>query len=217
MRKPLKTSILVFAFCFCAFAQTEEKSSCPIISIYGPAGIVNPNDSAKYSVEVDTKGKDLKLEYIWHISAGEILQGQNSKSLIVKQPNSNLTVTVEVKGIAEEYENIATEVSYGDPLPQAEKIDEFSQSFIKINKNRIDKIVRVLHNDPNAHLYIIFKHKEKTSPKITGQKEREISNSLVKAGLVADRITAVTDFGQRDLVEFWLVPAGATPPKVENN
>lgn len=49
------------------------------------------------------------------------------------------------------------------------------------------------------------------------QKERALSDSLVKAGLAADGITTVTGFRQADSVEFFLVPAGATPPKVEDN
>ena len=219
MKKLLTTSILVFTFCFCAFAQTTNTAPCPTISVNGPTGIPKPNEPINFSAAVDNKEKDLAVEYVWSASHGKIIEGQGTQNIkVVFQPSDgSLTVTVEARGFPADCSNTASESLTGDSAPQAEKIEEFLQAFSRIDKNRIAEIVRSLQNDPTAQLYIIFKHKEKTSPKMVNQKEREISNSLVKAGLAADRITSITAYGQIETVEFWLVPAGATAPKIKGN
>jgi hypothetical protein len=220
MRKLLKTSILVFAFCFCAFAQTNNTLPCPTVSVTGPPGISAPNQPITFTVSIGEEAKDFKIAYNWTINAGEIVEGQGTTSVSVLRTvqGQNLTATVTVSGLPDGCNNTASETTSSCELPpQPIQIDEFSESANHIDKNRINEIVRALQNDPTAQLYIIFKHKEKILLKTTSQKEREISNSLVKAGLAADRITAITGFGQNDSVEFFLVPAGATPPKIEDN
>ncbi len=42
-----------------------------------------PNEAARYSVTVVKKGKDLKVEYIWSVKNGEIIEGQGSQSILV--------------------------------------------------------------------------------------------------------------------------------------
>lgn len=209
----------MFAFCFCAFAQTSETSPCPTISVTGPSGIPMPNESINFSASVDNKGNDSEIKYVWSVSHGKIVEGQGTQNIkvILAPSDGSLTVTVEVKGFPTNCPNTASESLSPDCSPQAEKIEEVSEPIAQIEKNRIAEIVRALQNDPNAQLYIIFRHKENTSSKLISQKEREISNSLIKTGLAGDRITTVTDFGKSESVKFWLVPAGANPPTVEDN
>lgn len=220
MRKLLNTSILVFAFCFCAFAQTSNTAPCPAISVTGPAGISQLNEPITFTASIGAEAKDYNVRYNWTAKGGEIIEGQETLSIKILPDNlgNSLSATLEVIGLPKDCANMFSEV-IGCMLnaPSAIKIDEFLQPLAQINKNRITEIARALQNDPTAQLYIIFKHKEKTSPKMISQKERALSDSLVKAGLAADGITTVTGFRQADSVEFFLVPAGATPPKVEDN
>jgi hypothetical protein len=220
MRKLLKTSILVFAFCFCAFAQTNNTLPCPTLSVTGPPGISVPDEPITFTASIGEEAKDYEIEYNWTIHGGEIVEGQGTTSVSVLRnvQGQSLMVTVNVSGLPDGCSNTASEsASACGLLPQPTQIDVFSECANHIDKNRINEIVRALYNDPTAQLYIIFRHKENTSPKTTSQKEREISNSLIKAGLAKDRITTVTDFRQSESVKFWLVPAGATPPIIEDN
>jgi hypothetical protein len=218
MRKLLNTSILVFAFCFCAFGQTDKISPCPTISLTGPAGIAQPNESILFTLSVDEKAKNYDIKYNWTISRGKVVGGQGTATLsVLPNPGEGMTAAIEISGLPGDCANTASETYMYCIGIQPTQIDVFSEPFTQIDKNRISEIVHSIQNDLSAQLYMIFRHKEKTSPKMASRKEREISNSLVKAGLAADRITTVTGFGQSDSIEFWLVPAGATPPKIEDN
>jgi hypothetical protein len=219
MGKLLQSSILVFVFCFCAFAQTPNTAPCPAIWVTGPAGVPMPNKPINFFVTIDNKVKDLLIKYIWSASHGKIIEGQGTQNIkVVLQPSDGgLTVQVEIKGLPADCPNIAAESLTYDPAPQAEKIDEFSEPFVKIKKNRVNEIVRALQNDTYAQLYIIFRHKEKTLSKKVNLKEKNISNLLIQSGIEPERITRVSIFGQAESIEFWFVPAGATPPKIEDN
>jgi hypothetical protein len=220
MRNLLKTSILVFAFCFCAFGQTNNTAPCPTVSVIGPPGIPVPNEPIIFTASLSKEAVNYKVNYNWTVSGGRILDGQGTETLRVTPNNlgESLTVTVEIIGLPADCANKVSETASRCGLPpQPIQIDVFSKPFTHIDKNRINEIVRALQNDPTAQLYIIFRHKEKNTSKMASQKEREISNSLVKAGLAADRITTITDFGKSESVEFWFVPAGATPPNSQDN
>ena len=81
MKSFFASTILVLTFCVGTFAQTNEPLPCPTVDLTGPAGIVMPNEAIHYSVTVDKKGKDLKLEYIWSVRNGEIVEGQGSRAI----------------------------------------------------------------------------------------------------------------------------------------
>ena len=218
MKKLLQASILAFAFCFSAFAQANVTSPCPTISITGPAGIAQPNESILFTLAIDEKAKNYDIKYNWTISRGKIVGGQGTTILsVLPNPGEGVTAVIEISGLPDNCINTASESYMYCVGIQPTQIDVFSEPFTSIDKNRITEIFRAINNDPTSQLYIIFRHKEKTSLNMANQKEREISNSLIKVGLANDRLTSITAFGQTESIEFWLVPAGATPPKVEDN
>lgn len=218
MGKLLKASILVFAFCFGVFAQTNNTAPCPTISLIGPAGIARPNESILFTLSIDEKAKSYDIKYNWTISRGKIVGGQGTTTLsVLLNPGEGVTAAIEISGLPGDCINTASESYMYCVGIQPTQIDVFSEPFANIDKNRITEIFRAINSDPTAQLYIIFRHEEKTSPKTSSRKEREVSNSLVKAGLATDRITTVRDFRHSESVEFWFVPAGAIPPKIKDN
>jgi hypothetical protein len=218
MKKLVLTSILAFAFCFCAFAQTNETSSCPTISIMGPSGIPIPNELINYSVTVDSKGKDLTLEYIWSVNNGQVVEGQGTQNIKIEQPlNGNLTVTVEVKGFPAGCLNSASESSIYDPSPEAVKLDEFTLDENRIDKARLDNLIVELQKDPTSRAYIIEKFVRKT-PKITiRRKIQKITNHLKFRNQDSERFIITFNLGEENSTQFWIVPAGANPPKIKDN
>lgn len=218
MEKFLRAAILVLVFYVISFAQNNQSESCPEIYIAGPPGVTSLGEIASYTFRIDDKGKDLKLEYIWSVSSGKIVEGQGTEHVKIEQPQSAaLTVTIEVKGLPQDCPNTFSEHSIFDPLPKAEKINEFLGSISKIKKSRIDRIIKAIEDDQYAQLYIIVGHKEKVPPKTRTKKEQEISNLLVKKrGISKNRITMVRTYSDRDLTQLWIVPASASSPKIEN-
>jgi hypothetical protein len=214
MKTLLFISILVFFSSFSVLSQTDETSNCPIINLLGPAGIVAPNETATYLVTLDMKGQELKLEYIWSISESEILQGQGTKSISVKQPLSqSLTVTIEIKGFPEGCSNTFSENAIYDPSPVSEKIDEFPMQTARIDKARIDNFLNELQNDPNAQGYIIEKFKKITPKATIKNKLKKLFDYIVKTrGFDPSRIKIIQNSDEENLTQFWLIPPGAEYP-----
>lgn len=145
MRNLFFIAVLILAVSISSYAQTSPDYSCPVIQVFGPAGIIPPNEVASYRAEVDTKGQQLDLKYFWSVSAGKIISGQGTLNIEVRQPeNASLTVTVEVNGVPEGCPNTASENSFGDPTPTAILVDESSVASDRINKRGLDKLVEEL-------------------------------------------------------------------------
>ena len=74
-----------------------------------------------------------------------------------------------------------------------------------------------LQNDPSAQLYVIIYLKTKTLQKTALRREQEILKFLTeKNKITKQRITILKTFADKDQAQFWIVPAGATPPLPEN-
>ena len=212
MKNFVYVSIFILLNIVFAIAQTSADANCPVISVSGPAGIVMPNEPANYTVNLDAAGNGLKLEYVWSVSSGEIIAGQGTPNITVKQPDGSLTVTVEIKGLPDNCPNSASESSIGDLVPQAEKLDEFSGAFSRTDKTGFNKIIEIVENDPNAQLYIINKYLKNTSRRKINNRIKEVTDYLRNAGIATDRIVIVETKFKTDSIEFWFVPAGAAPP-----
>ncbi len=214
MKKLASISACILALSIASFAQTDPDPNCPTISVDGPAGVVSPGDIARYTVNVDDKGRKQNLEYLWSVSAGEIISGQGTPGIEVRQPeNARLTVTVKVNGVPEGCPNISSETSSGcDGLPISVKLAQFDGATFIGNKLDLDKIVREMDDSPNDQLYIYFAYKNEPAGKTEQNRERRAVDYLADAIGGRERITIVRLFDGVDLAQFWRVPPGASNP-----
>ena len=111
MKKLLIIFTSIFAFTGSVFAQTDAAKICPKLEITGPSGITRPVAAATYTIKAANKGTDLKPEFLWFISSGEIISGQNTPSITVRFGNNGVTATVEIRGLPEGCPNMASENS----------------------------------------------------------------------------------------------------------
>lgn len=80
-----------------------ENSFCPKISVIG-GGLVEA-DSDKpmvFNAEVENLPKDVRIEYLWTVTAGEIISGQGTPTIEVdvsKLGNTSVTAAVQIKGL----------------------------------------------------------------------------------------------------------------------
>lgn len=215
MKNILAILILVLTFAFAIAAQTNQDSSCPTVSVSG-GGMPGPKDPMSFTANVDTKGKDLTLEYIWTVSSGKIASGQGTTSISVKRDaDENVTATIEIKGFPEGCPNTFSESPIWDPPPKAVKIGEISNFVTPTEKKQLEQLKNKIINDPNAQIYVIGRFKKNTSEKRIAQTLKKIGSFLMKEFVLgADRITMVTVFGEREYSEIWIVPPGANNPQV---
>jgi len=188
--------------------------TCPNLSLSGPAGIPKPNGIVRYTANVDTKGQVLNLEYIWRLSKGDIINGQGTPNIEFKWPDlesGNLMVTVEVKG-PEGCSTKADELVHWDAAPKPIKLAPFEGSSSAENEVEMNKIVRMLNDNPNNHLFVIFGYKKGTLQQTRSAEQEKRLIYLTASGLDGSRITFHSVQSCVDLVQFWRVPPGAPNP-----
>lgn len=117
----------VLVFCGGLYAQTEERVVCPNLDVAASAGKAAIGDMLTFTVRIDTFGKEYKLEYNWtleraHKSPGvdkpiEIISGQGSPTITVRQVEGGITATIEINGFPRNCDQVASESTFIDPPP----------------------------------------------------------------------------------------------------
>lgn len=101
-----------------------ESPPCPKLSVTGSSSVIyaDSGDTITFSVSVDNLPENLKIEYLWEVSAGKIASGQRTPVIkvdIKDLGNTNVTATVEIKGLPKNCPNAFSEtqaISKGEPL-----------------------------------------------------------------------------------------------------
>ena len=96
---------------------------------------------------------------------------------------------------------------------EAEKIDEFNQSYYADAVARMDFVAVTLAERPNAKAYIIVYSGNKDYPGSSYRYANRLKNYLLYRRVDGKRVIAV-GAGQKDkqITEVWIVPDGAKPP-----
>src|SRR5687768_13986812 len=106
MNTLFRAALIVLAACMSLTAQ--QTTSCPHVTITGPAGVTAPGETATYQVSVNlSENQKLQLEYVWSTTAGEIVRGQGTTSIEVRRElGRTMVATVEVRGLPEGCPNV---------------------------------------------------------------------------------------------------------------
>lgn len=215
MRRLVPTIVI---FSFVAIAVSAQ-DSCPILTVDGPAGIVNVGDIATYRASLDLKGSQVTPTFRWTVSVGEIVSGQGTNTIEVRQPNACITATVEVDGFPDSCPLVASETSCGDPAPEAVKIGEMSNTSppdLEVVRRFRDE----LRANPNNQGFIFLAYPPDLPKAKLTARENAIRDLLTNERLMSDfdgsRITLVQATSKRDITEFWRVPPGASNPTCES-
>lgn len=112
MKRVFLIIICCLAFQINTYAQAENLP-CPKISVIGPSTIVDPTsrEPATYTAKIENS-ENLSLEYVWETTSGKIISGQGTPSvelLVTENDDSDIAVTVEIKGLPKDCPNTFTE------------------------------------------------------------------------------------------------------------
>lgn len=197
-----------------AFAQTNDDSPCPTISVNGQAGIPLPNEPYIFTADLGKESTNFALQYKWTVSGGKIIEGQGTLAVkaLQNENGENLTVTLEVIGLPEKCANTASETAPPWCPLESQLIDEFSIDSTRIDKARLDNFLTSLQNNPSAMGYIIEKFDSKTSKNTVKLKNQKIANYLTFRGFDKSRIILLNALADENLTQLFLIPAGASPP-----
>jgi len=188
------------------FAQTS--STCPVVTVYGPPGIVLPGEIVRFSVTVNSVEEARPLTYKWSLSNGVIRSGQGTPDIEVVLPRSDLTVTVEVGGLPQNCPSMSSDTVpcyWGTPIP--EKLVEIPGVLTTKNLAHIKEAIDNHQDRPYDQFYFILSGKNQ-------KKSRDRKLTALKRLFKSDpsRATYVLSEQTDDKVTMWAVPPGATRP-----
>jgi hypothetical protein len=200
---------------FTALAQ----NICPTVTVNGPAGITNPNETAVYWTSIEPNQNPNVLTYRWTISSGEIISGQDTNTVAVRFPVGSITVTVEVFGLPRGCPATASESSVWDPIQEAIRIGGMSNTKAP-NLEVVRRFRDELKANPNNQGFIFLAYPPNLPKVKLAARENVIRDLMTKERLMSDfggsRITLVQATSKRDITEFWRVPPGASNPICES-
>lgn len=223
MKKIFLASISILIFCIFSFGQDKEISPCPNeLTVTGPAEPFIPKISQTqiFSAKVN-HSENYQIEYKWSVSGGEIVKGQGTREITVFQPEElaggNVTATVEISGNFPSYCGSITgsESAIISDLIGTEYIqtDVFIGSLSTIKNENLDNFAKRLKENPTAQGYLIWYSKKNLSKNSVENAIQKVTEYLAKEHKIEkERIDIQISLFNEDLVKFWIIPVGATPP-----
>ena len=214
MKQIIFASILALFFGLSGFAQTNNQICA---KTPGTAGVVEAGTPMKFVATLSGKTDNLTLEYEWRVSAGTIMSGQGTCSIMVDTTGladgTNITAEVTVKGLPCDCPNTASETgSVVVPIIERERLDEFGNLPRDEVRARLDALFVALGNEPNGQGYII---NYGTDSEIIAR-EKIIRNHIAFRKYDANRITLIkggtNPNGSGSWTKIWILPPGAKPP-----
>lgn len=193
------------------FAQ----DACPKVSLSAPSGIVKAGEPMVFTAMVSSNDEKLIRAYNWAVSAGTIIEGQETPS--IKVDTSGLhgmsviaTLTLSFNGF-DLCEKTFSETGVVEEIPKARMIAQLKNNNCEERQAMMDVFFVELNNEPSAMGYIF----SFGSPRAVARVEKQMRANLKWRKYDESRITFVNGGGRskKPTVEFWIVPAGAEAPK----
>lgn len=194
------------------------KPVCPAIEISCPTTITRDQPVTFTSSYTGGVPANISPVYNWSVSAGRIIEGQGTNTIKVDTSGvpggESVTASLSMGGYNLDC-SASCAIGIPLPIPTNRKFDEFPDIQRNDEKARLDNFAIELQNDPSATGYVIV-YPGKTSKRgeVQHHSSRIVEYLVHSRGLDERRIvTLVGTTRDQLLVQLWVSPAGATPPK----
>lgn len=189
---------------------------CPAVAITCPSDVL-PDQQLTFSSSFSGGSPSVNPIYNWTVSAGTIVEGQGTNTIKVDTKGltgQTVRATLSMGGYTLDC-SADCAVSIPLPRPTSRKFDEFPDIARNDEKARLDNFAIELQNDPTSTGYVIV-YTARNGKAGDGQKHtaRVVDYLVNSRGLDAHRIVTMMG-GTRDelMVELWVTPQGAVPPR----
>lgn len=215
------TQVLIFAL-FASLSVGGETArharECPAISV-SCRDIVVSGESVVFAVTVSGASQHAKLTYNWIVSAGKIVSGQGTSSIVVDTTglyNISVTGAVDIKGLPDSCPDSA---SCTTAVPTREgyhdKVDEYGDIKFEDEQARLDNFAIELQNWPEGKGYIIAYGGRRSHPGEARKRAERAKRYITTVRNIPVRQVVVIDGGYREelTVELRLRSQNAPPPQ----
>ncbi len=199
-------------------------SPCPYpVNLSAPASVTD-GDSVTFTADVGYGGPSA-LNYTWTVSppAARITSGAGTPTITVDSSglgNRRVTAILVIddgsgdRNCRQTAQATTTVIALALPPIQPQRFDEFPSVAFDDDKARLDNLAIELQNRPGSQGHIIvYAGRGSRAGQAAKLGERSRDYLVRTRGIDSSRITVV-DGGrrERDTIEIWIVPQGATPP-----
>lgn len=197
----------------------ELLDACPVITVTGPASIVSPGENMTFTASV-TGGSPDSTTYNWTVSAGMIVSGQGTPTIVVQTDRAmggmSVTATLEVANADWLMECTRTASETGTVVSNhsARLVDEFRTAGSNCEEGfaRLDAFLIELQNNPNDQGVIIL-YSETVAPRSGRIRKQQLVSYLRSRKFDQTRVTFIDGSLMKDaMTQFWMVPPGAESP-----
>lgn len=187
---------------------------CPTVRISCPDNPI-AGRPLTFSSNVSGGSPNIASAHNWIISAGRIISGQGTDSIMVDTTGlegQSIRATLSMGGYAMDCSDTCV-VQFPVPV-ECRKFDEFSDIARNDEKARLDNFTIELQNDPTSNAYIVIHPGTHGRPADVQRHTARIVDYLVNSrGVDARRIVTLVGPRRPELiVELWACPQSASPP-----
>lgn len=209
--------ICISLFCFPVFAQSKQTLPCPKIELTGPATVTVPGDTLTFSANVTSESS---LNYNWTISAGTIVEGQNSPVVRVattpEMVGLEVKATVEIKGLPENCANSASETAVVvNRCGLLIELDDYGKISFKEEKERLKNVAANLTNqlETSAYIFMYFPANQKPQQDSYTKKIKDYLTQTLK--ISAERLIFLYGEDKIQRTRIVIVPNGALKEQIK--
>lgn len=159
----MKHLTLTILFILFLVFSVLSQSQCPTISISEPKFL---DDAIVFTANLNKESENYKIEYLWIVTGGKIVDGQGTKNVKIVQNNyyERTDVTLEIKGLPENCPNKTDEV-WQVPVCGLTRVlaDRYSEMPSQINRKSLSEFAKTFQADLGNKALIIEQFKSGTS------------------------------------------------------
>lgn len=216
MNRRMQFLSIVFVLTLASAVSAQVAVPCGIVDIDGPA-TVEPGTPLVLKAKA---GNTSKPEFKWRVSAGTIIQGQNTDEITVDTDglaDTTLTVTVELIGAPLACIASASTQVVISPFRCGIAFDEYGDLKFEDEKARLDNFAIQLFGDPHSRGQIKMSAGQKTFASEAAYRLDRAKSYLVNVrGIDSSRIVTLDCGFTKDLtIILRIVPDGATMPECD--
>jgi hypothetical protein len=205
-----------FMLTLASVVSAQVPAPCGIVGIDGP-DTVEPGTPVVLKAKA---GNSSKPEFKWSVSAGTIIQGQDTDEITIDTAGlagATLTVTVELIGAPLACIASASTRVVIPPFQCGMAFDEYGDLKFEDEKSRLDNFSIPLSNDPHSRGLILMSAGQKTFTGEAAYRLDRAKSYLMKVrGIDSSRIVTKDCGFNHDLTTtLRIVPDGATIPECD--
>ncbi|MGB7207727.1 MAG: hypothetical protein WBD27_03615 [Pyrinomonadaceae bacterium] len=193
--------------------ELEVKSTFENV-VSGTSNFTSEGQEVRFRVEIKDADQSRKYKYEWRITAGEILNGQGSDTIVVNTDGLGGQTVIATVRVEDDAGCVETKSGEAYVLQQGEPVYRFAET----ETERLDYFVSELSQTPSSQGYVIAYG---GMPFCRGEAEalaRFSKNYLIGKAIDKDRIKTIDGgFAETSFTKLYPVPKGESSPEPDQN